>query len=119
MFDADEGNESVTLRKLSVPDVPTKLFRVAFVWMIGAEANTVLVVPPHVYVNGAVVEAEVVCVHATLHLSIVICSPFVVSVSRSELVHVPTHPLAFVVSLNGAVGSRQVPVPVFLTFTDL
>ncbi len=119
VFPAPDGNVSVTLRKLSVPDVPTRLFRVAFVWMIGVDASTEVIAPPQVYVNGAVVDADVVCTHGVGHFSITICRPFVVSVLSSELAHVPTHPVAFVVSLNGVVGSRQVPVPVFLTFTDL
>lgn len=118
VFPAADGNVSVTRRKLSVPVVPTKLFSVALVWMIGVEANTELVVPPQVYVNGAVVDNDGVCDHATEHLSIAICKPFVVSVSKSELAHVPTQADAFVVSLNGVVGSRQTPVPVFLTFTE-
>src|SRR5215831_7702828 len=82
VFGAAPGSVSVTRAKLSVPDVRFRFKSARFEPITGALASTVLVVPLQVYVYGG----PPVSLHATLHLSITICRPFVVSVSSSELV---------------------------------
>ena len=81
MFPAPTGKDNVTLRKLSVPEVPTMLLRVTADWMTGTDVNTDEVVPPHVYVYAGATPASV---QATEHLSIAICRPLVVSVFKSD-----------------------------------
>ena len=63
MFPAPTGKDNVTLRKLSVPEVPTMLFSVTAAWMTGTDVNTDEVVPPHVYAG-----ATPASVQATEHL---------------------------------------------------
>src|SRR5581483_1798153 len=103
VFGAALGRVKVTRRKLSVPDVSVRFDNVKFVPMTGAVASTLVVVPPHVYVYGGPPDS----VHATLHLSMTICRPLVVSVSSNELV------VADVVSVMLA----RAMLPVFLTST--